>query len=191
MSWVFEEESPRSHEWDSKIVHGGSTTPFMYQFKELDWLTLEGWINYIDILSGKTIGDHSKPEDLARSMESNWQRHCEEQNEIGWDSNLWTDLSFTDSRKVDWVSWSSTPSWGLGWKYFSSRKQRQHQRDYEENIFQLFQNFVKGSEICDFGHSRRKIAPVVKFGCQARQPDECQQCSKQQFLEGLSQLIFV
>ena len=103
MSWVFEEESPRSHEWDSKIVHGGSTTPFMYQFKELDWLTLEGWINYIDILSGKTIGDHSKPEDLARSMESKlakalWRAEWDwvRQQPLDWSKFHW----FTES----WLS---------------------------------------------------------------------------------------
>ena len=54
-------------------------------YRELDWLTLEGWINYMDILTGKTFGDFSKPQDLAASMGSEFGpragvRHWSEQN---------------------------------------------------------------------------------------------------------------
>ena len=51
-----------------RIVHGSRIKSLKEQFRDLDWLTLEGWMNYMDILTGKTIGDFSKPQDLAGSM---------------------------------------------------------------------------------------------------------------------------
>ena len=39
----------------ARIVNGESNVKLKYQFQELDWLTLEGWINYMEVLIGKTI----------------------------------------------------------------------------------------------------------------------------------------
>ena len=52
----------------TKTVYGSRTVPLKHQYWELDWLTLEGWMNYMDILTGSTISDFDKPQDLARSM---------------------------------------------------------------------------------------------------------------------------
>ena len=38
-----------------RIVHGSRIKSLKEQFRDLDWLTLEGWMNYMDILTGKTI----------------------------------------------------------------------------------------------------------------------------------------
>ena len=43
-----------------RMVHGRKTKSMKDFFREQHWLTLEGWINYIDILLGKIIGDFSK-----------------------------------------------------------------------------------------------------------------------------------
>ena len=51
-----------------RIVHGSRIKSLKEQFRDLDWLTLKGWMNYMDILTGKSIGDFSKPQDLAGSM---------------------------------------------------------------------------------------------------------------------------
>ena len=51
-----------------RIVYGSRTKSLKEQFRELDWFTLEDWINYMDILTGKTIGDFSQPQDIAGSM---------------------------------------------------------------------------------------------------------------------------
>ena len=72
----------------AKIVHGERNVKLKYQFQELDWLTLEGWINYLDVLTGKTIGDFRKPIDLAAKIGQNHElragiRHwTEEQQRI-------------------------------------------------------------------------------------------------------------
>ena len=50
------------------IVYGSRTVPLKHQYWELDWLTLEGWMNYMDMLTGSTISDFDKPQDIARSM---------------------------------------------------------------------------------------------------------------------------
>ena len=42
-----------------------------YQFHELNWLTFEGWKNYLDGLTGKTIGDFQKPLELAAKIQQN------------------------------------------------------------------------------------------------------------------------
>ena len=38
------------------------------QFVDLNWLTLEGWINYLDVFEGKSIGDYQNPLDLAAKV---------------------------------------------------------------------------------------------------------------------------
>ena len=53
----------------AKIVHGERKVKLKYQFQELDWLTLEGWIKYLDVLKGKTIGDFRKQR-LGRTRSS-------------------------------------------------------------------------------------------------------------------------
>ena len=69
----------------TKIVYGSRQVPLKQQYWYLDWLTLEGWINYMDILTGATISDFNKPQDLAGSMGREFnmragKRHWEEEN---------------------------------------------------------------------------------------------------------------
>ena len=52
----------------TKIVYGSRSVPLKQQYRYLDWLTLEGWMNYMDMLTGSTITDFDKPQGLARSM---------------------------------------------------------------------------------------------------------------------------
>ena len=55
----------------ARIVHGDRRVKLKYQYQELDWLTLEGWINYMDVLTGKTIGAFQKPLDLSAKIGQN------------------------------------------------------------------------------------------------------------------------
>ena len=55
----------------ARVVQGDWSSKLKQVFVDLNWLSFEGWQNYLDVLTGKTMADFQKPLDLASKIYQN------------------------------------------------------------------------------------------------------------------------
>ena len=55
----------------ARVVSGDRISRTKQVFIDLDWLSFEGWQNYLDVLTGKTMTDFQKPLDMASRIYQN------------------------------------------------------------------------------------------------------------------------